>query len=47
LACCAAFRVSVPLQQPLVIETASKATAKCIADALEEFGTELRKNGER
>jgi hypothetical protein len=30
-----------------VIETASRATAECIAEALEEFGSEFGKSGER
>jgi hypothetical protein len=35
------------LRQPLTIETDSKATAQCIAEALAQFETELRSNGER
>ena len=35
------------MRQRLVIETASRATAECIAEALEEFGTEVRKTRDR
>jgi hypothetical protein len=37
----------IEVRQPLMIETASEATAQCIAEALAEFETALQNEGER